>query len=100
MDFTGMITPREMSVNHHYHGLTMHLIDACDTRRLAEGSNATSLELRQCVRISLAEEEFFLLRQLTLVLLVILKAWAPLGARVSVIALLPERLLGLIEGSL
>ena len=42
----------------------------------------------------------FFLRQLALVLLAILKALAPLGAGVSVIAPLPERLPGLIEGSL
>ena len=48
----------------------------------------------------LAEEETFFLRQLALVLLAILKALAPLGAGVSVIAPLPERLPGLIEGSL
>ena len=47
----------------------------------------------------LAEEETFF-RQLSLVLLAILKALAQLGTGVSVIAPLPERLLGLIEGSL
>ena len=48
----------------------------------------------------LAEEETFFLRQIALVLFAILKALAPLGARVSVITPLPERLPGLIEGSL
>ena len=48
----------------------------------------------------LAEEETFFLCQLALVLLAILKALAPFGAGVSVIAHLPERLPGLIEGSL
>ena len=46
------------------------------------------------------KKETFFLCQLLLVLLAILKALAPLGAGISVIAPLPERLLGLIEGSL
>ena len=50
--------------------------------------------------IPLAEEETFFLRQLSLVLLAILKALAPLGAGVSVITPLPERLPVLIEESL
>ena len=48
----------------------------------------------------LAEEETSFLCQLALVLLAILKNLGPVGGRVSVIAPLPERLLGLIEGSL
>ena len=48
----------------------------------------------------LADEETFFLRQLALVLLAILKAVAPLGAGVSVITPLPERLPVLIEESL
>ena len=68
--------------------------------RLAEGSNASSLEPRHCVRISSRKKKHYFLRQLVLVLLAILKALAPFGAGVSVIAPLPERLPGLIEGSL
>ena len=48
----------------------------------------------------LAEEETFFLRQLALLLLAILKALAPLGDGVSGSAPLPERLPGVIEGSL
>ena len=68
--------------------------------RLAEGSNASSLEPRHCVRIPSRKKTHFFLRQLARVLFAILKAFAPLGAGVSVIAPLPERLPGLIEGSL
>ena len=71
-----------------------------NVRRLAGGPNVSSLELRHCIRIPLRKKKDFLLRQLSLVLLAILKVLAPLGAGVSVIAPLPERLLGLIGGSL
>ena len=79
---------------------------------MAEGSNAGSLELRHCVRFSSRKKEYFFLHQLRpslrrlgdisglLVSWAILNSLVLLGARVSVIAPLPERLPGLIEGSL
>ena len=72
-----------------------------DDRPLGRGVERQSLlGLALCSNLPRGRGNIFLLRQLALVLLAILKALAPLGARVSVIALLPERLLGLIEGSL
>ena len=71
----------------------------CLARPLGRGVERQFFRASALCSDPLTEEEAFFLRQLALVLLAILKALAPLVAGVSVIAPLPERLPGLIEGS-
>ena len=67
--------------------------------RLAEGSNASSSELRHCVRIPLRKRKHFS-SPARAGPIGNIESLGAAGGRVSVIAPLPERLPGLIEGSL
>ena len=102
MSFLGLYNPSMLSARIVYR-LTGFLLSLywsyiCDRGRLAEGSDTSFSELRHRVRIPSRKRKHFSLPARAGPIGNI-ESLGPVGGRVSVVAPLPERLPGLVEGS-